>query len=115
MSVSEGDGGFEHLGGDEKGDVESSLTSLLPYAKVALNDRLDLWGILGAGSGEVTLSRERAGVVVEVLRTDIAMRMGAVGLRGEVLRPSRTDATALAGVAERVRKPPRCSSRCAFI
>ena len=58
----------------------SSLTSVFPYARLAIGDGLDIWGLVGVGSGDLTLA-----VGEEVTRTDLSMRMGALGLRGEIV------------------------------
>ena len=46
VSVSEGEGTFDQRGVDS-GTIESSLTTVSPYARVTLNDRLSAWGLLG--------------------------------------------------------------------
>ena len=65
-------------GGDT---MESSLTSVFPYARLAVGDGLDIWGLVGVGSGDLTLT-----VGEEVTTTDLSMRMAAIGLRGEIVR-----------------------------
>ena len=90
VSLSEGDGSFEHIkdgGTGGKGKVESSLTSVHPYARYDLTERVKVWGLVGYGTGELTLTRHAAGnrsrdVVSE---TDLSMRMGAMGATGTVL------------------------------
>ena len=61
-------------------DMESSLTTGLPYLRVALTDGLSIWGILGQGQGSMTMTQGDLGSV----ETDIAMSMGAVGLRQDL-------------------------------
>ena len=98
LAYSEGDGAFSHadLPG---GDVASSLTSLHPYAAYRLSDRVRLWGTVGYGSGALRLTLDNGpaagGEPVDdeaarrVLATDLAMTMGALGARGELLQPAR--------------------------
>ena len=76
----EGEGSFDDGAGDGGGTVQSSLTSVFPYARLAIGDGLDIWGLIGVGSGDLTLA-----VGEEVTRTDLSMRMGALGLRGEIV------------------------------
>ena len=88
VSLSEGEGGFRDRPetGDESrgtGELESTLTSVHPYARLAVNDRLSVWGILGYGTGELTLEVEDK----ESWTTDTAMEMAAAGARG-VLVPA---------------------------
>ena len=81
VGVSEGEGSFDDGAGDGRGTVESSLTSVYPYARFGLGDGVDIWGLVGVGSGDLKLT-----VGEEEFRTDLSMRMGALGLRGEVVR-----------------------------
>ena len=78
FSHSEGDGSFSDDGLD--GKAQSSLTGLYPYVYVGLNERISVWGVAGVGSGTLKLRMRDLD-----LQTDIAMRMGAVGVRREFL------------------------------
>ena len=77
VGVSEGEGSFDDGAGDGRGTVESSLTSVYPYARFGLGDGVDIWGLVGMGSGDLKLT-----VGEEEFRTDLSMQMGALGLRG---------------------------------
>ena len=79
MGLSEGEGSFDDGAGG--GAVESSLTSVFPYARLGVGDGVDAWGLVGIGSGDLTLT-----VGEEVTETDLGMQMGALGLRGELVR-----------------------------
>ena len=70
-------------GGRGAGTLESTLTTFHPYARLALNEKVSVWGILGYGTGELTLD------IAEVGRwtTGTEMRMAAAGARG-VLVPA---------------------------
>ena len=74
-------------GGGEAGAIESDLTGLYPYARVALSERLSAWGLAGYGAGDLTLTPEGRAAI----ETRIAMRMGAVGIKGLLLDGERTD------------------------
>ena len=91
LAYSEGDGSYSESGVGS-GDVSSSLTSLHPYLAYRLNDRLRLWGMVGYGSGALQL--RPAGL--SALDTDLTMTMGALGVRGTLLEPSRAGALQLA-------------------
>ena len=65
------------------GTVEASLTAALPYASLQASERLELWGALGYGAGEVTLKTALGGRY----RSDTTWRMAAAGLRGDLLTP----------------------------
>ena len=90
LSQSTGDGAYrlDPAKGNDAGTVESSLTGVYPYGRLDLNARVSAWALAGVGSGELTLKREG----YRDMPTDISMRMGAVGVKGQVLdgsRPSR--------------------------
>ena len=76
LAHSEGDGGYNPSGG-ERGSIESSLNGIYPYARLRLNDRVSLWGLAGAGSGDLTLVWRD-----EAIDTGLGMRLGAIGVRG---------------------------------
>ena len=69
-----------------KGDVDLTLTSVLPYAHWSPRPGLGVWGLFGAGWGDLKL-RDQAGEV----QTGIEMLMAAVGARQELLTWQRTD------------------------
>ena len=89
FSMSEGAGDYALIDGEDRGDVESSLTALYPYARFGLTDKVDVWGLAGYGTGELTLHRNPDTDRAQTYRPDIAMRMGALGARGEVLSPAQ--------------------------
>ena len=100
VSLSEGTGGFRDH--DDSGDLnhpdrgsgalESSLTSVHPYARLEVSERLMLWGILGYGTGELTMEVEDG----ERWTTDTAMEMAAVGARGVLVAGAETGGFELA-------------------
>ncbi len=85
LSRSTGGGGYDAAAaaGSQRGELDSVLTGIHPYARVAIGERWSAWGTLGYGRGELTL--ERAGS--DRWTVDSSMRMGAAGARG-VLRPA---------------------------
>ena len=75
------------------GTVEASLTAALPYASLEASERLELWGALGYGEGEVTLKTALGGRY----GADTTWRMAAAGLRGDLLEaPAQGSGPALA-------------------
>ena len=86
VSQSSGDGSYRldskssEQAGDQ-GTVESSMTGVYPYARLDLNERVSAWGLVGIGSGELTLRQKDA----DPMETDLGMRMGALGMKGQVL------------------------------
>ncbi len=73
--------GFRGGPGGGPGELDSALTAVHPYARWQANDRLSAWGVLGYGTGDLTLGTNGA-----VWETDTSMRMAAGGLRGVFLR-----------------------------
>ncbi len=72
----------------------STATMALPYARLALTDRISAWGLAGTGSG--TLSLDLDGSVPQSYRTDLAMTLAAAGVRGDLLKPAEAGGFALA-------------------
>ena len=83
LSQSTGEGSYrlDPAKGDDAGTVEIDLTGVYPYARIDLNERVSAWGLAGAGSGTITLKRDAG----ETMKTDLSMRMGALGVKGQVL------------------------------
>ena len=90
LGLSEGEGDYALIESEDRGDVESSLTGFYPYVRLGLTDNVDVWGLAGWGEGELTLTQAaNANRAQErTYTTDISMRMGAVGARGEALSPT---------------------------
>ena len=90
VAFSEGEGAFAATGDDMAGTntgtagglLQTTLTTVYPYARYALTDRLSIWGVLGYGRGELRLAEGRAGTVYD---TDTGLRVGALGARGVIL------------------------------
>ena len=83
LSQSRGTGGYrlDAAMGDDAGKVESDLTSVYPYARMALTERVSAWGLAGAGSGTITLKPEGK----RTMKTGLSTRMAAAGAKGQVL------------------------------
>ncbi|MCY3933377.1 MAG: hypothetical protein OXH70_16845 [Acidobacteria bacterium] len=64
--------------------MESTLTTGLPYLRVALSESLSMWGVLGHGRGSMTMTEGDLGSV----DIDIAMNMGALGFRQNLRKPA---------------------------
>ena len=101
VGMSEGDGSFELLDDgrtDDKGDIESRLTSLYPYARYRASERTDVWALAGHGTGEFTLTRHADETRPRdvATKTDLSMRMGAIGARSEVLSAADSGGVVLA-------------------
>ena len=96
LSAAKGDGPYRmddaNRSGCMSGTVDSTLTSLHPYAQMELNERVDAWAIGGYGAGEMTIDPD--GCVSHT--TDIDMMMAAVGLRGQILEAAAGDAIDMA-------------------
>ena len=81
VSHSRGDGSYTIAGSGGDGELENALTSIHPYLRYAVNERLDVWGVLGYGWGDVTL-KPGPGVSLE---TGTTLMMGSFGGRGIIL------------------------------
>ena len=92
VSLSEGEGRF-HQPGIDKGSVESRRTTVSPYARFKISERVSAWGLIGWGTGDMTVVQgAREGTAEQparpeiVTKTDLGMRMGALGARGALLK-----------------------------
>ena len=93
VAHSRGDGGYTMPGTEERGtgDLETTLTSLHPYLRYAVTERLDVWGMVGYGWGESAWA-----VPEGTLKTDTDFVMGAFGGRGILLAPRESGGFQLA-------------------
>ena len=96
LSQSTGEGSYRlsEENGGRTGTVESSLTGVYPYARLELNRQVSAWALAGMGSGDLTLQHDDH----KAMPTDITMRMGAVGFKGQLL-----DGTGASGLAMNVK------------
>jgi len=95
VSRSTDKGRFEITGPDQDGtgDVRSVVTMVSPYARYTLTDRLSVWGLVGRGTGNTTITFDD-GSPAE--RSDLSMSLGALGVRGAVLDRDTTGGIDLA-------------------
>ena len=84
LSHSSGEGGYS---GKAAGKVEASMTALTPWAGYKVTERLSVWGALGYGTGELTLTPKNPLTQKDqpAQKTDIAMTLAAAGVRGTLL------------------------------
>ena len=78
------DGSFHLMSGETgsiRGEVDLELTSVLPYAHYSIRPGLSMWGLFGAGIGDIELE-DGAGEV----EADVNMLMVALGVRQELAR-----------------------------
>ena len=99
LSVGEGAGSWG-LPGAGHGRIESSLTGVWPYLRYDIDDRVRAWGLVGYGTGKLTIAR--ADGTASVARAGLDMRLAAAGLRGALLEPARSDGFALAVRADAI-------------
>ena len=87
VSSSKGEGTFSpHDKSSVGGELESSLTSVFPYLGYEFGEDRALWGILGWGEGDVTVTQRD-----QSIKTDTSMRMGALGAKGPLLSQREGD------------------------
>ena len=76
LAHARGDGGYRSPEGD--GALEATLNGFYPWGRYAVGDGLSLWGVVGYGTGSLSLTP--AGLAR--IETDLDLRMAAVGGRG---------------------------------
>ena len=82
-------------GAGETYALGSTVTTVLPYARLALTDRLSAWTLAGTGSGGLTLD-----AAAQRHRTDLSMTLAAAGMRGDLVPPTEAGGLALAVKAD---------------
>ena len=112
VSRSDAEGGYE---GHSGGRVAATLTGFYPWGRVALSERVDAWGAAGYGTGELTVTPKKPGTEEDgtTVRTDLDLRMAAVGLRGvlvdggsdSITLTGKTDALAVQTASDAARGP----------
>ncbi len=65
----------------DRGDLETTLTTLYPYGRWALSETLDVQTILGAGRGT---ARHRLATGAPPEKSDLSLWLGSVGLRQQL-------------------------------
>ncbi|MDE2825343.1 MAG: BspA family leucine-rich repeat surface protein [Gemmatimonadota bacterium] len=87
VAHSRGDGGYAmpEIGARGTGDLETALTSLHPYLRYAVTERLDAWGMVGYGWGDSEWA-----VPEGTLEADTDFVMSAFGGRGILLAAQDT-------------------------
>ena len=100
VSLSEGEGTFDDSWATtgEQGRAESTMTTVSPYARFRLTERVSAWGLVGWGTGAMTLRFDDGS---ETVRRDLSMRLGAAGARGRA-----------AGARQHGRHGPGAEGRC---
>ena len=103
LAHSTGTGGFRDQAARDghpargSGELESTLTSVHPYLRFQASERLSTWGILGYGTGDLTLAVDAAGDNLrKTWKTDTSMWMAAAGARGVLVSAADTGGFELA-------------------
>ena len=81
LSHARGKGSFASSAERAEGASEVRLTTVHPYARVRIGERMSAWGLAGYGKGELTVTAAGG----ERVATGLRMRMGAVGARGTLV------------------------------
>ena len=92
MTHSLGEGTAEGAG--RRYAMGSAVTTMLPYVRYALSERLSAWGLAGTGAGRLTLDLD--GGAPERYGADLSMTLAAMGVRGDLVRPAEAGGFALA-------------------
>ena len=96
LAYSTGSGTYDHAS-ERSGSVESTLLSVHPYARLALHERLAVWGLFGYGLvGHVTLDDAAA----DAVETATGLLLGAFGVDGLLLAAAQSGGLELAARAD---------------
>ena len=85
LSQSSGSGGYRAAAG-RTGSVEADLTGVYPYGRISLDSGLSAWGLAGGGNGMITVRArtDEHSDAAASMKTDLSMRMGALGVEGRL-------------------------------
>ena len=78
--------------GEDEGRLEASLTAAIPYASLRASERIELWGALGYGTGQVMVKPESS----SQNEADTKWLMAAGELRSELMAASADGAPSVA-------------------
>ena len=70
------------------------MTTVSPYLRFRLTERVSAWGLAGWGTGDMTIAFDDGAMAP--IRTDIGLRLGALGARGALLEQDDTGGMDLA-------------------
>ena len=76
--------------------MESTLTGVYPYGRYDVNDWLSLWGVVGLGTGSLTLTPEG----MTPIETDMDLTMAALGGRSVLLEAPADGGLELAATSD---------------
>ena len=94
LARSNGDG---QLSQDERSyESKSTMTSVSPYLRLRLSERLLVWGLVGGGRGDLRLEEKVEEGEPIVYSTDLQMTIAAAGMQSELLTPEETGGYRLA-------------------
>ena len=97
LTRSEGEGNLRQHGGRKRVyESESTMTSINPYLRLRLSERLLVWGLAGGGRGDLTMEEKVAAGTPVVYRTDLRMTLAAAGLQSDLFTPDETGGYGLA-------------------
>ena len=96
LAYSTGSGTYDH-DSERSGTVASTLLSVHPYARLALHERLAVWGLFGYGLvGHLALDDAAA----DAVETGTGLLMGAFGVDGLLLAAAQSGGLELAARAD---------------
>ena len=96
LAYSSGSGTYEH-DSERSGSVASTLLSVHPYARLALHERLAVWGLFGYGLvGHLELDDAAA----DAVETGTGLLLGAFGVDGLLLAAAQSGGLELAARAD---------------
>ena len=96
LAYSTGSGTYDH-DSERSGTVASTLLSVYPYARLALHERLAVWGLFGYGLvGHLELDDAAA----DAIETGTGLLLGAFGVDGVLLAAAQSGGLELAARAD---------------
>ena len=85
LSRSNGEGNYR--GGAIAGELESDLTSVVPWGSIQMDEDLSIWGAAGQGQGELRLKPEQESEI----KTGLDWQMLAGGVQSRLIKPDESN------------------------
>ena len=85
LSRSKGEG--DYRGAGASGELESDLTSIVPWGSIQMSEELSVWGAMGQGQGELRLKPAQESEI----KTDLDWQMLAGGVQSRLIKPDESN------------------------
>ena len=94
LTQSEGEWTISDFGG--AGQIAASIIGFWPWGQIAIDDRISVWGLLGRGQGDISLTPSSG----DRVKADMDMTTAAIGLHGVLLTQEESGGLELSATSD---------------